>query len=238
MNKYYGQAQQDKFVLQMLNHKKNGLFLEIGSSHPIEFNNTYLLEKQYGWKGIMVEYNPIFLESYKKIRNRCLHVINDATKVDYKYIFEKNNLPSNIDYLQIDLDAHNGSTLQTLEKLDRELFDNYKFATVTFEHDIYFSNFNNTREKSRIIFNKRGYIRLFEDINNEGKNPYEDWYVHPELIDVKHIQEIKNKNINHYKPIKANPVNKPNFSLNLNKNSNYNFNQFVNRSINWQDIKY
>jgi len=27
-------------------------------------------------------------------------------------------------------------------------------------------------------------------------------------------------------------------SLNLNKNSNYNFNQFVNHSINWQDIEY
>jgi len=240
MDQYYGQAQQDKFVLNMLNHKKDGLFLEIGSSHPIEFSNTFLLEKKYNWRGIMVEYNSIFLPSYKKTRDRCLHVINDATKVDYKSIFEKNNLPTNMDYLQIDLDAHNGSTLRTLEKLDRELFDKHKFATVTFEHDIYHSNFDNTREKSRKIFDKRGYIRIFEDINNEGANPYEDWYVHPELIDMNLIQAIKNKNMKHYKPIKAIQTrpNRSNLSLNLNKNSNYNFNQFVNHSINWQDIEY
>ena len=124
--------------------------------------------------------------------------------------------------------------------MDRELFDKHKFATVTFEHDIYHSNFDNTREKSRKIFDKRGYIRIFEDINNEGANPYEDWYVHPELIDMNLIQAIKNKNMKHYKPIKAIPTapNRSNLSLNLNKNSNYNFNQFVNHSINWQDIEY
>ena len=42
---YLGQAQQDKFVLNVLNEKKNGYFLEIGSNHPININNTYLLEK-------------------------------------------------------------------------------------------------------------------------------------------------------------------------------------------------
>ena len=54
------------------------------------------------------------------------------------------------------------------------------------------------------------------------------------------IQAIKNKNMKHYKPIKAIPTrpNRSNLSLNLNKNSNYNFNQFVNHSINWQDIEY
>ena len=67
MDQYYGQAQQDKFVLNMLNHKKDGLFLEIGSSHPIEFSNTFLLEKKYNWRGIMVEYNPIFYHRIKKL---------------------------------------------------------------------------------------------------------------------------------------------------------------------------
>lgn len=42
---YNGQALQDEFVLTVLNNKKNGYFLEIGSYDPIIINNTYILEK-------------------------------------------------------------------------------------------------------------------------------------------------------------------------------------------------
>jgi hypothetical protein len=105
-------------------------------------------------------------------------------------------MPLSFDYLQIDLEAINGSTINTLKKLDNEIFDTYKFATVTFEHDIYHTNFDNTRLQSRDIFNKRGYVRVFEDINDNG-NPYEDWYVHPDLVDmtyVNNLMEINKKN--------------------------------------------
>jgi len=149
MYTYNAQAEQDKFVLHVLQHKQNGYFLEIGSNHPITINNTYLLEKKYNWKGIMVEYDSSFLPLYKEHRNNSIHVINDATMIDYKTLFYSNNMPLTIDYLQIDLEVNNGSTLKTLEKLNNEVFDTYKFSTVTFEHDIYHTNFNNTREKSR-----------------------------------------------------------------------------------------
>ena len=52
----HSQACQDIFVLNSLKHKKNGFFLEIGAGHPFFTNNTYILEKNYNWKGIMVEY--------------------------------------------------------------------------------------------------------------------------------------------------------------------------------------
>jgi len=79
----YGQAEQDKFVLNILKNKQNGYFLEIGSNHPVNINNSYLLETQYNWKGIMVEYNSSFLPLYKQYRPNSIHIINDATKVDY-----------------------------------------------------------------------------------------------------------------------------------------------------------
>ena len=145
MDTYNGQAEQDKFVLHVLQHKQNGYFLEIGSNNPITINNTYLLENKYNWKGIMVEYNSSFLPLYKEHRSNSIHVINDATRIDYKTLLDSNNVPSSVDYLQIDLEVNNGSTLKTLEKLNNEVFDTYQFATVTFEHDIYHTNFNNTR---------------------------------------------------------------------------------------------
>ena len=55
--------------------------------------------------------------------------------------------------------------------------DKYKFATITFEHDIYHTNYLNTLLVSRKIFEDRGYVRVL-DINNKGINPYEDWYIH------------------------------------------------------------
>ena len=76
-----------------------------------------------------------FLKSYKNHRPNSIHIINDATKINYKELFETNNVPKNIDYLQLDLEPTNNSTLFTLIKLNDEVFDNHKFATITFEHD-------------------------------------------------------------------------------------------------------
>jgi len=195
--KYYGQSQQDEFVLSVLKHKKNGYFVEIGSNHPQNINNTFLLETQYNWKGIMVEYNPQFLPLYREYRPNSLHIINDATRVDYKSAFQSMNMPHNIDYLQIDLEANNGSTINTLKKLDAEIMDTYKFATITFEHDIYHTNFGNTRLVSRDIFKKRGYVCVFEDVHNSGC-PYEDWYVHPDLVDMEYISQLVKNNSMYY----------------------------------------
>jgi hypothetical protein len=211
---FNGQAEQDKFVLNVLNNKENGYFLEIGSNHPIYINNSYLLETKYNWKGIMVEYVNDFLPLYKEHRPNSIHVINDARVIDYKNLLEKNNFPTSLDYLQIDLEVQNGSTMDTLIQLDNNIFDTYKFATITFEHDIYDTNFANTRIESRKIFKKRGYIFVFEDINNNGY-PYEDWYVHPDLVNMEYVNKLiennKNKYTNHHITVKT---------------------------INWKDIQY
>ncbi len=184
------QAGQDIFVLKALKEKQNGTFVEIGSCHPININNSYILESKYNWKGIMVEYDSSYLEAYKQHRPNSYHIIQDATTIDYSEAFKDAKMPYNIDYLQIDLEVSNNSTLKVLEKLDTEVMDMYKFATVTFEHDIYTGNHFNTRDSSRTIFEKRGYVRVFSDVSN-GSNPFEDWYVHPELVDMEYITKIK-----------------------------------------------
>lgn len=198
---YYGQAHQDKYVLNVLKEKRNGFFLEIGSNDPVFINNTYLLESQYDWRGIMVEYCPRFLQSYKEKRPNSTHVIQNAITIDYKKLLEDNNAPTNIDYLQIDLEVENGSTIDALIKMDNEIFDKYKFATITFEHDNYCDNYLDVRGRSREIFAKRGYYRVFDDIyNNSPELVYEDWYVHPDLVDMKYILELQQKNATRYEP--------------------------------------
>jgi tetratricopeptide (TPR) repeat protein len=44
----YSQAYQDMFVLSMLSGKRNGTYVEIGSSDPFKGNNTALLETKFG----------------------------------------------------------------------------------------------------------------------------------------------------------------------------------------------
>ena len=195
---YNSQAGQDQFVLYCLNRKVNGTFVEIGSFDPVEINNTFVLENDFQWSGLMIERDPAFLPKYQKLRPRSKHLIQDATTVCYADQFSQSAFPAVIDYLMIDLDVSSQATIQCLRRLDSEVMSNYKFAVVTFEHDIHrhnYINWNkyfNTRWKSRRIFARRGYVRVFSDVKNAG-NQFEDWYVHPDCVDMNRIRPLLSK---------------------------------------------
>ncbi len=132
----------------------------------------------------MVEYDSSFLAAYKHIRPKSFYEINDARTVDYRLLLDTYEFPHDIDYLQVDLDVDNRSTLDVIELLDRTVLDKYRFACMTIEHDIYSGDYFNTRARSREIFKSRGYTLLFPDVRVWWQNdykPFEDWYVHPDL---------------------------------------------------------
>lgn len=189
-NEYYGQAAQDYFILRCLKQKENGFFLEIGTHHPININNTFLLEKKYKWKGILVDIDSTFEGLYQAVRTDSTYLIQDARTIAFADELRKQQFPSHMDYLQLDLEPSNGSTIQTLENLHKDVLDDYTFAVVTFEHDIYSGDHYSTRQRSRDIFEMRGYHRVFSDVKNGGQ-AYEDWYVHPSLVDMDFIQKIQ-----------------------------------------------
>ena len=211
--KFNGQSQQDRFVIDVLKEKYNGTFLEIGSHHPqLNNNNTYILEKHFGWKGIMIDQDDKFVELSKSIRPNSNYLIDDATKIDYLELLRRYEMPYNIDFLQIDLDAVNLSPLLTLQLLDETVMNKYKFAVVTFEHDQYIGrrrrskfgvfkgeeidkdiiNFARCKKESQEILKKRGYKLVLENVKTittwgHAENEYEDWYVHPDLVDMDYI---------------------------------------------------
>lgn len=145
----------------------------------------------------MIDYDSSYLNAYTLHRPNSYHVIHDASTIDYKNLFKLHNVPLLIDYLQIDLEASNGSTLNTLKNLDLNIFKTYKFAVVTFGHDAYYTDFDNTRITSRDIFKNNGYVCVFEDVANDG-NPYEDWYVHPDLVDMTYVNSLIENNKHRY----------------------------------------
>jgi FkbM family methyltransferase len=55
MSKSRSQLRQDLFVIFELKGKKRGYFVEFGATNGIDLSNTYLLETEFSWTGILAE---------------------------------------------------------------------------------------------------------------------------------------------------------------------------------------
>ena len=179
IDRSYAQIMQDIFVLCALDGKENGTFLEIGTADPIDRNNTYLLETKFGWSGAGIELNKKFFERYKKERPNVKIYNEDATESDYSVILSEIAVEGIVDYLQLDIEP----ARNTYKCLERIPFDNYKFRVITFEHDHYVDITREVREKSRNFLQSKGYVMVANDLSSDGESSFEDWWVHPELVD-------------------------------------------------------
>ena len=65
------QIAQDRFVLFALGERRSkGYFVEFGATDGCELSNTYLLERDFGWSGIVAEPNPAYQAALRRNR-RC-----------------------------------------------------------------------------------------------------------------------------------------------------------------------
>ena len=182
----YAQTYQDMFILTALNGKKNGTYLEIGAADPFKGSNTALLE-QWGWKGASLEILPHEVEKFKQYRKNPIY-LQDATQVDYDSFIESLGLGDTFDYLQVDCEPPS-TTFDILKMIP---LDKYKFAVITFEHDYYADITKLYRDASREYLLSKGYKLAVTNISPNDNCPYEDWWIHPELIDPKIFEKIKN----------------------------------------------
>ncbi|CAB4145009.1 hypothetical protein UFOVP1217_116 [uncultured Caudovirales phage] len=178
---YSGNSSQEAFVLEMLGHKKNGFYVELGAFHSSEGSNTYELEKTYDWQGVSFE----LLEQRRNefIANRTNPCMGDALNFDYIAYFENNHFPKQIDYLQVDIDTGydratrpNGNHYTTLLGLITIPLTQYRFSVITFEHDanMYFRNAGQ-RDAQREILDCLDYTLVARTI-------HEDWWVDSSVI--------------------------------------------------------
>ncbi len=166
---------QDLFVLYVLNKKNNGTYIEIGANHPIIDSNTFLLEKEFNWKGLSFEIDVTLVNTFNVIRtNPC--ILADATVIDYNQLFEFCNTPKHIDFLQLDIDPHE-NTLKALNKID---LSKYEFSIITYEHDFYRGG-EKEREESRKILDNYGYTRVISDVMHDDFI-FEDWYINEKYM--------------------------------------------------------
>jgi hypothetical protein len=171
---WHSQAGQDRFVLESLNYKRNGFYLEIGAHHSKNISNTYVLEKDYGWRGVSFEIVPEYVDEFNLNRkNRCY--LADATIFDYESLLDEINAPKQIDYLQVDIEPAKNS-LQALMALPLE---KYRFSVITFEHDLYHDSKNlEIKNKQKEILFDMGYTLEKENVVcNHEDYPFEDWWL-------------------------------------------------------------
>lgn len=86
MPAFKSQLGQDKWVLEMTNNKTNGYFVEFGATDGISLSNTYVLEKSYGWDGILAE--PAKVYTSDLTNNRNCHI-------DFSCVYSQSNLKIN-----------------------------------------------------------------------------------------------------------------------------------------------
>jgi hypothetical protein len=178
----YSQSLQDIFTLSVLNGKRNGTYLEIGGADGIDINNTFLLESEYDWKGIAFEWLEPGWNSYiSKRKNPCF--CEDATKADYAKLLADHNFPSQIDFLQVDIEP----AQQTLDALKAIPHDKYRFSVICFETAIYCGQDLHVQQEQIDLLESLGYVMIAKNVSNVGNDPFEDWWVDPTAVDMDRV---------------------------------------------------
>lgn len=187
MNNFNSDAKQDEFVANMLQFKKNGYCLDIGSHHSMKSNNTYFFT-QLDWSSITVEIDSSYNNTYD--RKNGIHINQNALSVDYKTILLKNQFPKLIDYLSLDVDTISTDVLKIIP------FSDFTFKIITIEHDAYIYG-DTYRMEQRKILNSLGYFLICSNVyveqsGFEGKEcSFEDWWIYPSSFDESLINKIK-----------------------------------------------
>jgi hypothetical protein len=66
---WHSQAHQDELVFSLLRNKTDGYFVDLAANDATQLSNTYSLERDWGWKGVCIEPNPIYWQNLTAFRS-------------------------------------------------------------------------------------------------------------------------------------------------------------------------
>jgi FkbM family methyltransferase len=193
---------QDLFVLFHTQKKRNGFFVEFGAADGVLMSNTYLLEKYYGWTGIVAEPARPHKHSLRTnrqciVENRCVWsnsnenlIFNEAPLTDHSTIEQftdsdmhgegrKAGTRYNVETISLTdlLDFHRAPRQIDYLSIDTEgsEFEILKaFDWRAYSFDVITVEHNHTEQRAKILdfLTTKGYQRKFEDVSE-----VDDWYV-------------------------------------------------------------
>lgn len=196
------QLRQDIFVLSYLNFKNNGYFVEFGATNGISLSNTFLMESQFGWRGILAEPAKCWhrdLENNRKcdIERKCVWIDSHSTltfnevsiaELSTISLFSNNDYHSKSrkigKYYEVNtislndlLEKYNAPSLIDYLSIDTEgseyeILEKLNFSKYSFNVITCEHNYTPKREKIFNLLTKNGYIRKYEELSK-----WDDWYV-------------------------------------------------------------
>jgi hypothetical protein len=197
----HSQLSQDIWVLYRTHSMRKGYFVEVGSCHPTELNNTFLLESKYGWGGLLIEPNPLMTSLLRKERSSTVieAAIADGEKVQLSVadIPEFSSTIEQLDEHTHPLHKSSGTYIEVVAKRLTQVFDDnnvpadFDFLSLDIEggeeyalKSIDFArfrpklisvehNFTASRDKIQRYLELQGYIRDPISLNSS----WDDWYI-------------------------------------------------------------
>jgi hypothetical protein len=186
----YSQANQDIFVSSVIGH--NGNYIELGARRAIAHNNTYLLETEYNWKGISVEFDRRFEKDWLLSGRKNPIEWSNALTLNYKDLLKKHDISENIDYLSCDLEPANITFCALTILINQGIFP----RIITFEHDFYRYSATNYYKVATDFLNYHGYKIAVDNVtvDDTASQFFETWYVRNNIkIDMLDYQTWKTK---------------------------------------------
>jgi len=198
------QLRQDLFALNQLNFKKNGFFVEFGATDGINLSNTYLLEKEFNWNGILAEPAKVYHKELSENRNcyiekklvwknskstltfiettiKELSTIKEYSKFDFH--IRKTHKQYAVDTISLNdlLKKYNAPNVIDYLSIDTEgseldILNNFDFNTYKFKVITSEHNYSSNRDKIYDLLSNNGYERIMSKISK-----FDDWYVNKSI---------------------------------------------------------
>lgn len=179
------------------------MFIEFGAANGVSNSNTFLLEKKFNWKGILVEPAKSFYKELKRKRNcyienkivykdsksklifyECynpeLSTINLSNNHNRDFVRSKYELETiSLNYL---LRKYNMPKIIDYLSIDTEgsefdILNKFNFKEFKFRIITCEHNFGFNRKKVFNLLSKNNYTRKFSEISL-----FDDWYINKNII--------------------------------------------------------
>jgi FkbM family methyltransferase len=182
---------------------KPGFFVEFGASDGVALSNSHMLEKHFGWTGVLCEPSTAWHEALKQNRScvidtRCVYsVTGDKISFSENYLGELSAItayaePNGSGILKRTTSSYEVETISLLDLLKEhnaprvidflsidtegsefEILRNFDFQSYRFGAICVEHNFADTREKIKKLLLANGYVQVHPDLSE-----FDDWYVH------------------------------------------------------------
>ena len=196
------QLLQDLFVLFELDFKRGGFFVEFGATNGVDLSNTHLLEREFGWDGILAEPAKCWQAALSANRNchietQCVwkeskavvrfnevgecSTITDFTAADHHVGLRKTGQEYNVTTISLTdlLKKYDAPKIIDYLSIDTEgseleILAGVDFDTYRFRIITCEHNYAPNREQIFELLTAKGYERKFT-----GLSKWDDWYVGP-----------------------------------------------------------